>query len=409
MSSAAPQRLDSLTGLRGVFSTTVFVGHVAASWIFAYEFSKVMLGIIVGPGQAAVGWFFMTSGFVLVWIARPHEKPRDFFRRRIAKIFPNHLVTWGAGAVLLYTLGTWTGWKVLPSLVLVHAWIPLPAVLINVDGPNWSLSNEAFFYLLFPLTLVWVRRIRPERLYAWVIALVGIIWAWTIFVAVVLPSGDKIWGLVPSVPFYFLMWFPPARLPEFLLGMIIARMVMEGQWKRVHGGWTVGLLLAAWALSLVIPRPFGFVAPFLPGMVLMTGNAAVADLSGVKQRFAKPWLVWLGDRSFAFYLIHLLVLTYALRLFGPEPERFGPGLWAWPLGLLYVLACLAVSIYLAHLLHTKVELPAMRKWGRAARAPKSAAPTEVTATEVSATDVAAAEAAKAQVDDVPSPQGEPAR
>jgi peptidoglycan/LPS O-acetylase OafA/YrhL len=42
-----------------------------------------------------VSFFFVLSGFVLTWSARPDDIATGFWRRRIARIYPVHLVTAG--------------------------------------------------------------------------------------------------------------------------------------------------------------------------------------------------------------------------------------------------------------------------------------------------------------------------
>src|SRR5436190_18076893 len=63
----------------------------------------------------------------------------------------------------------------LAALTLTQAWVPAASDAWN--GPAWSLSAEAFFYLLFPLAALSIARLGRYRLYmtlaaCWVLCLV---------------------------------------------------------------------------------------------------------------------------------------------------------------------------------------------------------------------------------------------
>src|SRR2546421_494572 len=51
----------------------------------------------------------------------------------------------------------------LAALTLTQAWVPASSDVWN--GPGWSLSAEAFFYLLFPLAALASARLGRYRLY----------------------------------------------------------------------------------------------------------------------------------------------------------------------------------------------------------------------------------------------------
>src|SRR4051812_16969801 len=84
-------RLDALTGLRGILAQSVFTFHLAINYVWNDSVSNGIIRFLAAPGEAALSFFFMLSGFVLVWVTRPSETARMFWRRRAVKIFPNHL------------------------------------------------------------------------------------------------------------------------------------------------------------------------------------------------------------------------------------------------------------------------------------------------------------------------------
>ncbi len=324
--------------------------------------------LTAGPGIAAVGCFFVLSGFILVWVARPTDTARTFWRRRIAKVYPNHAVTWVAGLALMVIVGReFNVLAMLPSLLLVQVWLPHAAVFEGTNGPAWTLACEVFFYALFPVLAVRVGRVEPDRLIRLGLWLLAGVVAYTALVAAVVPTEPRAeTGLpVPAAQLYALVFLPPVRLVEFVLGMVVARIVIEGRWPSISRSWLLGAVAAGYALSLLLPAPLGYLVPFLPAIVLIIGSAAVADAAGRRGRFrSAPALIWLGEVSFAFYLIHWLVLRNMRRLVSDDA-------WTTPLVLVYFAAALVLSLVLARMLYLAVEVPMVRRWASPRPAPQT--------------------------------------
>jgi peptidoglycan/LPS O-acetylase OafA/YrhL len=363
-------RLDSLTGLRFIAALTVFFDHAGLETVFrSHEADFLLTGLTASLAEAAVGFFFMLSGFVLTWSATPGDTPRSFWRRRAAKILPNHVLTWTAGLVLLAASGT--AFRVadtIPSLFLVHSWIPSVPVIEGTDGPNWSLACEALFYLSFPVLAPLIGRIPEARLWRWAAALGAAIMV-VPFISLLLPYHPTLFGLpLPFYRFWFTIFLPPVRVLDFALGIVLARIVLAGRWRPVRARWVAAALLVAWPVSLAVPVPFDFLLPFVFPLVLLLGTGAMADLGGRASVLSSRPMVWLGEISYAFYLVHYLVLHF-LHL------ALGGGTWSWPGAVAFIAASLALSIAISAALYTLVERPVMRRWGR--RAPARTAPAEV--------------------------------
>jgi peptidoglycan/LPS O-acetylase OafA/YrhL len=252
---------------------------------------------------------------------------------------------------------------VLPSLFLLQSWIPVEGVLAGTNGPAWSLSCELFMYAMFPFALAWALRMDSRRLWRWLVGLaVGLV-LFTALVGLTVPSEPKALGQdVSAYQFYILIFFPLVRLPDFLIGVLIARLVITGQWRPVRARWTWLLFAIGWVISMNLPNPLGFVAPFVPALILGLGGAATADINESKNLFTRRWAMWLGDRSFAFYLIHGNVLIFSEKAIGQGP-------YPAPYAALFVLGVLAVTLVLSHFLHTRVENPMMKHWARPRRKP----------------------------------------
>jgi peptidoglycan/LPS O-acetylase OafA/YrhL len=351
-------RLHSLTGLRFIAALAVFTDHAGLETVFrSHTVNFLFVGLTASLAEAAVGFFFMLSGFVLTWSARTTDTSTSFWRRRAAKILPNHVVTWTAGLLLLIASSTrFSPAVMLPSLFLVHGWIPSVAVIQGTDGPNWSLACEALFYLSFPLAVRIVNRIPADQLWRWV----GGVGAGIIvvpFVSLLLPYHPTLFGLpLPFWRFWFTIFLPPVRMLDFVLGILLARIVISGRWRPVRLRWVIMAFVAAWLVSLALPVPFDFLAPFVFPLVLVLGTGAMADIAGQRTVFSRRWFVWLGEVSYAFYLVHWLVLHYL-------HVALGGGKWSGPEGVMFLTAALALALLLSALLYEFVERPVVR-WER---------------------------------------------
>jgi peptidoglycan/LPS O-acetylase OafA/YrhL len=285
-------------------------------------------------GATGVSFFFVLSGFVLTWSARPHDTATGFWRRRIARIYPVHLATAVAAMLLGSTrLGQSrpTEAQLSANLLLIHSW--WPAWWQTLNPVSWSLACEAFFYATFP-ALAWVlRRLSHHALTALGAAAVGTV--------IALPWANTHYalGLV-------LFSSPLARLPEFILGAVLARLVQLGRWRGPGLKASAAIALSGYILANVASGDFAFAACTVLGFALLIPAAALADLHETPSVLRRAALVRLGELSFAFYMVHILVLHAGSVILTTLPAPTGAAV------------ALATSLALSWLLYEGVERPA---------------------------------------------------
>jgi peptidoglycan/LPS O-acetylase OafA/YrhL len=328
-----PSRLDSLTGLRFIAALMVFGVHSSAM------FPATFLPALLGPGAIGVSFFYILSGFVLTWSSRPDDRARAFYRRRVARILPNYYTAWAIGAILLAAgLGHGEGpGSIAASFLLVQAWVPLKLATFAVNGPAWSLSCEAFFYALFPLLLLVLRRLRSSYRRPF---LVG---------AVVAMAGIALVGL--QIPGYAGTWavtiLPLSRLLEFAIGIVLAMEVAEDRWPKVPPALIGGGLVAAWSFCVFAPGQLWIVAAVVPFTMIIAAGAK-ADVVAAPSWFRNSILVRLGTWSYAFYLVHELVLRVA---------RGAGVVGGWGEAVVWIPVLLGLSIAASWMLFTLIERP----------------------------------------------------
>jgi peptidoglycan/LPS O-acetylase OafA/YrhL len=367
--------------MRFIAAALVFFFHGATDFLFkSPRITSDYLRTVSNAGSLGVSFFFVLSGFVLTWSMRPGDTTLRFWRRRVFKIVPNHVVTFSVALILIAFAGEAIAlWPTLMNLFLVDSWVPKYSYINSADGVSWSLSCEALFYLCFPLLILAIRRIRPAALWGTAGALAGVSILLPYISLHFLPS-TPVWPWGPSswAQIWFVYVLPATRMVEFALGIVMARIVLTGKWIKLPLPVAALLLAGAYVATLYGPWHFlyNYVAVTIIPVALLIPAAAAADVKGLRTGLSGRTMVWLGEISFAFYLVHWLVLSEAQRLFGVKANPLGllagPSLSTWG-AVAFLAVCFVVSIALAWLLYSSVERPMMRRFANPKRVDQAAA------------------------------------
>jgi peptidoglycan/LPS O-acetylase OafA/YrhL len=346
-------RLDSLTGLRWWAAFAVFGYHMANLAPLPY------VQAVLHYGNFGVAFFFVLSGFVLTWSARPETTARTFWWRRFARIYPLHFLTLLLAIVVFYRIDPDPAqWWIKPldigllllSVVLLQGWSNEPRVLFSGNPAAWTLTCEAFFYAVHPFVNRGVRRLGLRGSLA--------LCAGALAVAVALRVGTLLWpdvfGLVP---------LPISRVTEFILGMGLASALLNGWRVRLSPLWVLGvtgviLVALTIASNRPVPAAVSIALAFTPELIIalcgaMIATVAARDLRGDRSLLRSRVLIALGDCSYAFYLVHATVL-YAIR----ELVGFHEPSWV---NLLWFALVGGIATGLAALLHYFVERPVEKR------------------------------------------------
>lgn len=344
------RRLDSLTQARFFAALGVVLYHACIS----FDARQTWYGRLSASGYLGVSFFFVLSGFVLAWSSRPRERASDFYWHRFARIWPIYALTWLA-AVLYAAVGHGTVlWKpVVLGFALLQAWTP--AYALSYNFPAWSLSVEAFFYLLFPLLIPVMRRFsRTQALLA-----VGLAYLWTVVgdvLARLLGTEQTIERITYS--------FPPYRLGEFVAGMGLALAMAKGWRPRLPLAVPLALIAALVVSSGYWPGGAGVGRDLLTLLVIPPACGLIVALARAdltrRQRTGLV-LLRLGEASYALYIVHAVVL-------------FAWGGLRLSFDSRYLPAYVVLSVVTAVLLHSWVERPAERWLRRRWSARRSSRP-----------------------------------
>ncbi|MFG2650299.1 acyltransferase family protein [Streptomyces sp. NPDC048436] len=372
--------LPSLTGLR----------WIAALLVFGLHFTALRLGTELGArspapfdralydlfrtGFIGVSFFFVLSGFVLTWSTPQGRKAGEFWRKRLAKIFPVYVVSSLAAALLLIiTAQMWPSWRVvLAQVFMVQAWVPDQSYFLGINPVMWSLSCEAFFYLCFPALLLVLSRAATRTL--WISAVV------CVALTFVLPglAGEVLALRTPEPAMFvsldgfdnqFMYWFtyifPPMRLTEFALGVIIALLIRRNAWSGPGVSLSLAICVVGFVLNRELPAHMQRAAGMLIPFALLIAALATADRAGKWTPFRGPRMVFLGKISFCFYAVHMLFVLHTRDRIRPwlvdlglisRPDQALP-VWA---NIGFFFGYLAAAALTAWALYRLVELPMTR-------------------------------------------------
>jgi len=327
-------RLD-IQGLRAIAVALVVLYHAR------FAFTGGFLGVDV---------FFVISGFVISeMIAREITEsgkfsPSKFLARRLKRLFPALAAMLFAVILLSLFFESWileqsrTQVSAIAAILSISNWKFATDTVGYFDIGNelnpllhtWSLGVEEQFYLLVPLVVTMGLALHRKLCFRthYIVIIAGFIAAISIAIQIrfslittfdtsQLSTSRRLVHQLGN-PFYG----TPARTWEFIIGVIACLFArsnfFRGAKRRIHVqsiGALVILLVAAitdggipkWSIPNIT-------VVFVTAVVLVVGTSEPRPDRRFNLLEWKP-LVWIGDRSYGWYLWHWPFIVFATRLF----------------------------------------------------------------------------------------------
>ena len=293
-------QIQSLQVFRGLAALAVVAHHAALSTAAFVGALPAPLELWLNMGFLGVDFFFLLSGFIIMYAhmddAHTPAALRRYGFKRLSRIYPAYLPV-GMGIVLLYAAmpgmsaagGSGRDYSLFSSLLLVPADRP-PALSVA-----WTLVHELMFYGVFLLFFV-SRRWLFLGLLTWAVAIALANFLYT-------PSG---W-----------LRYPLSLLNlEFMLGVGAAWLVrthdLRGNSSSIAALGVASALVALWLMT-------HDKAPALRWLFAMGLALMVIGFAAREQVVAVHWpalLLILGNASYSIYLIHNPLLSLTQRVAG---------------------------------------------------------------------------------------------
>lgn len=347
-------RLESLRGL-GALSVACahsFVLFPYASQEYPLQTAVQTLMHILSPGKSALIVFFIISGYVLsLSLDRAELTAKSvftFYRRRIFRIFPAHIL-WIFVALGLFALfhtpvqipqaSGWFNEMYTGEMSVLHVIANLALIITSINPGEWTLTVELIVYLLYPI-LYFLNRKSGK---------IGNAFLLLFLVSLSFLAPDV------KVLYYLYAFYVGLSAPLFYRRLI----------ERVSQRTGTILLWTSVVLLFVFPVFLG-VLTFVStaGQVLTAGFLVFACIymktdSAIFRGLDGALVQRLGQVSYSFYVIHFIVNYWvAYVLFGVLGYELASEIRLLFMFVVFIVA-VGITYPLACLSYDRVEAPMM--------------------------------------------------
>jgi peptidoglycan/LPS O-acetylase OafA/YrhL len=391
-----PAPLHWLTVLRYPATLWVIMKHSLHNFGDPAAIPESLRKSFMERGFLGVPFFFILSGFILTYNYPVIRSKLDYLAARAGRILPVYYLSLLLSLPLILPKFAHNGIhfalpRTLTYLTLTQAWIPDFTGFWNF--PTWTLSCEAFFYVLLLWMLAPLQNLiahSPKRASA--------IIAGCFVFGLVSPAVFTIHFGNPPLAAYdnpanaelisaanFVKIFPILHLLEFVTGVALCLGLRTSLPSLARFSGLLMLLGSIQVLScLFIPAIFSQGTYCLPGFVLFILGAAALPFP--KPETSEPGTKWLasksillGQASYGVYLFHIPVmftlLAFARHLFPILPNGEA-GVWTLYIATILITTALAIPIYYYYEQPARRHLSqwVRRRWSHPGRAAKSSQP-----------------------------------
>lgn len=315
---------SQLTFTRFIAAVAIVFFHYHNDIIF--KTNSDFIEILKSNLNLGVSYFYVLSGFVmmLAYGYKSFVQPKEYYINRFARIYPLHILA----SVLFIIVSILVSIKyleyyhfpntsiLLEHIFLIQAWVPQNALSLNF--PSWSISVEIFFYLCFPFLFNYflkkynLKAISIISLLFWIICqiLLNLYYISPYYTEVPLPGNNL------SLQHTFLYFNPLLHLNQFIIGLLFGKYFIM-YYKKIKGTYDIPILIVSFITLVMIY----FLKDFFIHNGLLAINFAIliglisANEGIITKLFRRKFLIYLGEISFAIYLLQAPIYSMVEKIF----------------------------------------------------------------------------------------------
>lgn len=323
------KEIPLLTTIRFFAASLILLFHLEIRW--PLTFLPQHIANVLNQGAIGMSLFFVLSGFVLAYNydgLQPIKKYKDFIIRRFARIYPIYcfaallLLPWLGLAIANHSMVFVTSryaFIFFTNIFLIQGWFPQLFSYWN-DNASWSLSVEAFCYVLFPIILYGLQLVNEKKLL--LVLLVAYIFTILPGIAYLLYPENA-----PTMPTIYAL--PIFRLSEFVVGMVVALFFIRQ--KKCPEYVFLKVFVALFLMFIYL----GFIASYMPKIYIINNFIVVPVFAlciywlASKSKgymvvfFGNRFFRLLGEASYCLYLLQVLFI-YIYKDYSKTIQHYFP-------------------------------------------------------------------------------------
>ena len=339
------KNLPIVTGIRFLAAFYVFIFHIDLR--LPLDFLPNIILDVISQGAVGVNVFFVLSGFILYY--GYHSKKiniTEFILKRLAKIYPTYLVGLIIFLIVTLIMSIKTEYffeVIMMNLLMVQSYLPHFAQSWY-GGGSWSISTEFFFYFCFPFILKFISDISKNK---------------TLTLIVFFYFISFTFGILTNfniLKFSFSYAFPPARISEFIIGVLTAHLVFKHKIKINIYFSIIIIFICALLFYSKLRFLYGYVIQniiVIPLMIIILSNS-IESKNNILGFLGNKVFEYLGKVSYSFYIIQLPIMLFLDNENYLEKTN----------SLLYFSVALIINLVSAILLYELIENPLHKILGK---------------------------------------------